>query len=318
MDIRERISTDLDISPTLIEEALAVSRKYVKKFRIPKRNGGTRVIYHPAKKLKTIQYWLMANVFSKLRVHEAATAYVKGKSILTNAIRHRENQYFLKMDFRDYFPSIKWDDLEPIVSAWHEETSPDWELTNDARNLICQSCFYANNLLPIGYPSSPAISNAVMFGIDNGIWNLISQDAKYGQAVYTRYADDIVISTDKKNICNSIYDAVVKLLRDTDSPKILLNPSKTRMGSSSSGSALVTGLRICADGHITIHRKQKDHIRLLLALYRKKQLNQAEEASLLGHLAYVRHVAPQFYSGLQNKFLKEIGELRAVSDDSSA
>ena len=32
--------------------------------------------------------------------------------------------------------------------------------------------------------------------------------------------------------------------------------------------------------------------------------------SLLGHLAYVRHVAPQFYSKLQNKYFKEIVELK--------
>lgn len=45
MNIRERISADLNTSLEFIEEALAVSRRHVKKFHIPKRNGGTRVIY---------------------------------------------------------------------------------------------------------------------------------------------------------------------------------------------------------------------------------------------------------------------------------
>ncbi len=315
MDIREKISTDLGIPQKFIQEALAVSRIHVKKFRIAKRNGGSREIFHPAKKLKTIQYWLIANLFSKLPIHESSAAYIKGKSILSNAIRHRNNQYFLKMDFKNFFPSIKWRDLEPIISTWHERTNPGWELTNDAKNLVRQSCFYKHDCLPIGYPSSPVVSNIVMYDVDKKIQSILADRDKYGNAIYTRYADDLVISTDKRNICKEIHDAIVRLVRNTDSPKLWLNPEKTKMGSSTSGSAFVTGLRICSEGHITIHRKQKDHIRLLLALYKKKKLNQAEEASLLGHLSYIRHVAPQFYSRLQHKYFGEIENLRLVRSD---
>ena len=306
MDIREKISVDLDIPPKLIDEALAVARIHVKKFRIAKRNGSSRVIYQPTKKLKTIQYWLIANIFEQLPVHSSSVAYIKGKSILSNAVVHRRSKYFLKMDFKDFFPSIKWKDLEPIIHEWHREIVPDWDLTNDAKHLIRQSCFYLNDSLPIGYPSSPVISNTIMFNIDQEIENILDQREKYGKAIYTRYADDIVVSTDKKYVYKDIHRAITNLIAKTNSPKLSLNPEKTKIGSSPSGSASVTGLKICADGHITIHRKQKDHIRLLLALYKKKQLRQDEEASLLGHLAYVRHVAPQFYSKLQNKYFKEI------------
>ena len=310
MDIKEKISTDLDIPLKLIDEALAVSRKYVKKFYIAKRDGNSRVIYQPSKKLKTIQYWLIANVFDKLPIHPSSAAYIKGKSILSNAVRHRENQYFLKMDFKDFFPSITWNDFEPVIIEWHKKSTLDWDLTSDAKELIRQSCFYLNDLLPVGYPSSPMISNTVMFAIDDKIEKLLADRGKYGKAIYTRYADDLVISTDKKDICNDIYNVVCKLIKKTDSPKLSLNPTKTRMGSSTSGSASVTGLKICANGHITIHRKQKDHIRLLLALYKKQQLKPDDEVSLQGHLAYVRYVAPQFYSKLQNKHFKEITKLR--------
>ena len=310
MDIKEKISTDLDIPSDLIDEAVAVSRKQVKKFYIDKRDGNPRAIYQPAKKVKTIQYWLITNVFGKLPIHSSSAAYIKGKSILSNAKKHRKNRYFLKMDFKDFFPSIKWGDFRPIISEWHRKTTLDWKLTKDAQNLIRQTCFYLKDSLPIGYPSSPIISNAVMFTIDDEITNLLSDREEYGNAIYTRYADDLVISTDKKDVCNDIYNVICELIKKTDSPKLSLNPKKTKRGSNTSGSALVTGLRICANGHITIHRRQKDHIRLLLALYKKKKLKQDEQMSLLGHLAYVRHVAPQFYSKLQNKYFKEITELK--------
>ena len=311
MNIKEKILTSLDIPLDLIDEAVAVSRSQVKKFYINKKRGNSRrAIYQPAKKVKTIQYWLMANVFDKLPVHPSSAAYIKGKSILSNAARHRKNRYFLKMDFKDFFPSIRWKDFRPVISAWHENTTPDWELTEDAENLIRKTCFYLKDSLPIGYPSSPMISNAVMFTIDDKITNLLSDREKYGNAIYTRYADDLVISTDKKYVCNDIFKAISELIKKANSPKLSLNPEKTKMGSSTSGSALVTGLRICANAHITIHRKHKDHIRLLLSLYKKKKLEQVEERSLLGHLAYVRHVAPRFYSKLQSKYFKEITELK--------
>ncbi len=317
MDIKKKISTDLDIPSDLIDEAVAVSRSQVKKFYINKRGGNSRrAIYQPAKKIKTIQYWLMASVFKELPVHPSSAAYIKGKSILSNARRHRKNRYFLKMDFKDFFPSIKWRDFRPIIRAWHEKETPDWKLTIYAENLIRQTCFYLNDSLPIGYPSSPMISNAVMFAIDDDIANLLSDRDKYGNVIYTRYADDLVISTDKKHVCDDVYKAINKIIKKTKSPKLSLNPEKTKVGSSTSGSALVTGLRIYSNRHITItiHRKHKDHIRLLLSLYKKKKLEQEEQRSLLGHLAYVRHVAPQFYSKLQNKYFKEIEELKLNSN----
>ena len=115
MNIKFKISSDLDIPIEMIDEALSVARTYVKKFTIKKRNGADRNILQPSKKLKTIQYWLIYNVFEKLPIHESAVAYKEGISILYNARLHRNNRYFLKVDFKDFFPSIKWSDLEPII-----------------------------------------------------------------------------------------------------------------------------------------------------------------------------------------------------------
>ena len=97
MNIKEKISISLDIPLDLIDEAVAVSRDQVKKFYINKKKGNSRrAIYQPAKKIKTVQYWLMDNVFNELPVHTSSAAYIKGESILSNAIRHRKNRYFLK------------------------------------------------------------------------------------------------------------------------------------------------------------------------------------------------------------------------------
>lgn len=311
MDIKQQISLDLDVPQNLIRQALAGSGNRVRKFHISKRNGGVRTIYQPEKKLKTIQYWLIGNVFDHLPIHSSSAAYLKGTSILSNARRHVDNRYFLKMDFKSFFPSIKWSDLKPIISTWHKSENPPWELTSSAMDLVRRSCFYRDDSLPIGYPSSPVISNVVMSPFDKRLENILSNSSKFGDVVYTRYADDMVVSTDRRNVCDEIRSTIVSVVKETDSPQLKLNHNKTRMGSRSSGTAVVTGLRICSDGHITIHRSQKDHIRLLLSLYSKQKLRKCDEGSLLGHLAYVRHVAPQFYSKLQGKYFQEIQLLRS-------
>lgn len=310
MDIKNVIASDLDIPLTLIDESLRRARLDVKHFLIPKRNGGKRIIVQPAKKLKTIQYWLIVNVFSRIAVHNAAFAYREALSILHNAQQHQENKYFLKMDLKDFFSSVQFQNLFPIVSTWHAKEKPVWELDKNAIELIRLSCFYKNDALPIGYPSSPIISNIVMFEFDSKISTLVGDKKKFGNMVYTRYADDLVFSTDMPGVSKVLIDVITDCVVKTTSPNITVNANKTRIGSSTGGTAMVTGLRVCKEGYITIPRKQKDHIRLLLSLYSKAQLKRDDFKSLLGHLAYTRHVAPAFYSKLQEKYFIEIAALK--------
>lgn len=310
MEIKQEISKDLGVPVSLIDEALSLARSQVKRFPKKKRNGGYREIFQPSKKLKNLQYWLIYNLFKRLPVHDSAVAYLDGVSILHNAKRHSENRYFLKMDLNNFFPSINYLDLLPLIEAWHKRILPVWELDDQAKDLIRLSCFFKGDILPIGYPSSPIISNIIMFDFDTQVTKLISDRVKYGECVYTRYADDLILSTDKKGACIDLLKDVTTIINGMVSPKISVNNSKTKLCSSSGGSASVTGLKICNDGHITIHNKQKDHIRLLLSLYRKGILKE-EHKSLLGHLSYCHYVAPAFYSNLVKKYFTEIKQLRA-------
>ncbi|WP_115717623.1 retron St85 family RNA-directed DNA polymerase [Gallaecimonas mangrovi] len=310
MHIKKAIANDLSIPDGLIDEAISVARAHVKIFHIQKRSGGSREICHPSKKLKTLQYWLIHSVFSQMQVHDASMAYRDGVSILHNAEKHRSNRFFLKMDLENFFHSISFEDFIPILRSWHRKSNPKWILDAECEDMIRRICFYKNDRLAIGYPSSPIISNIVMNEFDSKVSTLIS-DRKYGKVIYTRYADDLVLSTDKKGACSEIIKEIINLIQGTSSPNISVNHSKTKLGSSTGGSASVTGLKICSGGHITIHRKQKDHIRLLLSLYRKGKLEQEEENSLLGHLSYCHYVAPDFYTKLSKKYFKEIYDLRS-------
>ncbi|MGE0482500.1 MAG: retron St85 family RNA-directed DNA polymerase [Gammaproteobacteria bacterium] len=309
MELKGIIQSETDLPVGFVDDALRHARRYVKRFKIKKKNGGERVIYHPAKKLKVIQYWLLLNVFDRLPVHRAAMAYRSGLSIMDNAAKHRHGRYFLRLDFSDFFPSIKYHDLEPKLVAWHKLSAPAWELNEEAKLLIRLASFGSNDELLIGYPTSPSISNAVMYEADDALSKLAQDTRRFGRTVYTRYADDLVFSTDIKGACRDLESAVRDLVKNLTAPRLRINDSKTRYGSSSGGTASVTGIRVCEGGHLTIHRRHKDHIRLLLGLYTKGRLSAEEQRSLIGHLQYCRHVAPQFYSSLQIRRFREIAEL---------
>ena len=305
MHLKNVIAGDLGVPSSLIDTALLRSRSNVKMFTIKKRDGKLRYIFHPSKKLKVIQYWLMRNVLCHLPVHGAAMAYLPNTSILDNAKLHRASRYFLRMDLRNFFPSIRFADLLPIIEAWHKNSDVDWPLDDDSKELINRSCFYRDDRLAVGYPSSPIISNVVMYKFDEMTVRIVL-DGRFGSVKYSRYADDLVFSTDKIGACRHIEREVKALIRDTNSPDIQVNSAKTRYGSSGGGTASVTGLKICENGHITIHRKQKDHVRLLLSLYSRGKLREDEHMSLQGHLSYCHHVAPAFFTSLSAKYFNEI------------
>ena len=66
-----------------------------------------------------LQYWVMKNVLKRFEVHPAATAYRKNLSIVHNARPHARGRFLLKMDFKDFFPSLKASDFRTFLN---EET----------------------------------------------------------------------------------------------------------------------------------------------------------------------------------------------------
>lgn len=312
IDILDKISRDLNVPLDMLEDALILARDQVRQIKIPKKDGSIRRVYQPSRKLKTIQYWLIQNIFQELKVHHSSTAFLKNKSIKINASLHKRGRYFLKLDFENFFPSIKFLDFTPILVRWHTETNSLLDLDR-LLEVIRKSCFYKGDILPIGYPTSPIISNAVMYEFDSLLNTALLQNADIlGNVTYTRYADDLVFSTIQKGVCNIIKDIVEATLYSVASPNLIFNLTKTRFVSSSSGSTIVTGLRICHDGHITIHRKYKDKVRLMISLFSKGLLDENDFNALKGHLAYIRHVDPPFFTKLQHKYFNVIARLFSI------
>lgn len=288
-------------------DVLAIARKAPRKYKrylIPKKRKGMRAIHHPAKETKALQYALMETVLRTLRVHDSAVAYRRNRRapLRRNAAAHAQWEYSIKIDFHDFFHSILPDDLFKTFRANGASLS-------QADRVFLTHCLFLGprgiNGLPIGAPSSPIVSNAVMHDFDERMRILANSLSPH--SVYTRYADDITFSTDEKGACRKFHEGVRRLLPQIEYPRLRLNPSKTVYASRGTR-RVVTGLVITPDGRVSLGRAKKRYIRKLLFDFTWNRLGPADRSFLSGYLAFIMDVEPDFYNRLVIKYTAETVE----------
>lgn len=310
MSLIEEISTSLRIDTNFLFNAVEKDAKRVKISQIPKRNGrGFRKIYVAPKSHRIIQYYIISEYLGHISYHSAATAYTRGKNIKNNVQPHSKYTFLTKIDFKNFFPSITFSDIKNKLE--NIECTQSLLSNYEDIKLIKKTCFDQDGRLCIGYPISPVLSNIAMHGIDNEIEAILQDTYGYNEFSFTRYADDITIGVDKKGDGKNIVEAIDKILSETKSPKLSINSDKTRLYNRNVGNGIITGLRICQDGRVKLPRQKRDHIRLLLSLYAKGELNPEEHSTLLGLINYARSVDAEFATKLNMKFSEEIEKLKS-------
>ena len=115
---------------------------------------------------------------------EHSFAYQKGKSVKACMECHKHSVSFLKFDIHKFFNSIEKKKLSKnLMKAF--ELDP---LYQEQLSKILDTCFY-NGKMPIGLITSPILSDIYMKDFDTEFVKALG-----GQYIYTRYADDILIS----------------------------------------------------------------------------------------------------------------------------
>ncbi len=267
-----------------------------KEYTIAKKNGGIRWIAHPAKELKVLQRALSRHILADFPVHQSAKAYINGMSIRDNASVHAGNRQILKMDFKDFFPSIQPKD-------WLQYCSDQKvNLTDDDLRITIQLLFHRPKShhhlrLAIGAPSSPILSNILMYNFDKTITGLLEKD----KILYTRYADDLTFSAPRTGFLNSVPKAMSDALSVISYPSLKINHSKTTRVTTKYRRT-VTGLVLSNDGRVTIGRDSKRNLRAAIHNCLSGKLLPAERDKLRGLLGYVKSVEPEHYNLILNKF----------------
>jgi RNA-directed DNA polymerase len=132
----------------------------------------------------------------------------------------------LTLDIADFFPSITWLQVREIfVRIGFPDMVP---------SLLADLCT-RNKVFPQGAPTSPFLSNLVFFETDRAL----AEAARRFDMKYSRYADDLTFSSDKK----PGNEALVVLESIIQSAGFKLQRSKTRLRGPSE-SREVTGLLV--------------------------------------------------------------------------
>lgn len=262
-------------------------------FLLRKKNGGTRKIYHPSKELKSIQKVLTEAFILLLPIHPCATAYMKGASTKNNAHIHKENNYFLRMDFKNFFESISISDVIKFCEETFSEYFPEWSQDDTIyfSKLVC----YKSKIV-MGAVTSPSLTNAMCFELDRRIF----QVCKNYEVTYTRYADDLYFSCKDLKILKNIEKEVRTIVLSIKVPSSLsFNFDKT-YHSSMKRRVFITGIVITNDNKISIGRNKKRELRS--KVFNWSKLDAEEKSYLSGYLSYVKSIEPLFINALCLKY----------------
>ena len=293
-----KMSTDLLLPKERLDYLIRSAPYRYKVYQVKKRSGtGLRTIAQPAKEVKKLQYWVINNVFPRLSIHPSATAYVSGKNILNNSEKHADKPYLLKLDFKDFFPSIKGDDF--IQYSQNNDKLPliEADLQRLVRLLFWLPKRNNDFQLSIGAPSSPFLSNAILYSFDNEIFGYCSEN----NIAYTRYADDMSFSMHNKKMRGKVFQKVKSVLNSQPFPSLQLNNKKTVFGSKAHR-RMVTGLILSNDGKVSLGRERKRRIRAQIHYLIQDKLTDKEKSKLRGMLAFARDIEPDFIVRMEKKY----------------
>ena len=222
-------------------------------FYIPKKSGGMRRIDAPNDDLKQALEdiaKIFKTQFSAL-YHTTAYAYVEKRSVVDALRIHtkHESRWFLKTDFSNFFGNT----TKEFVIRMLTQIDPFQRVINADPDLFDRfiDLAFLNGGLPQGTPLSPMLTNLIMIPFDYYISNRLHER----HLVYTRYADDCLISSKISFNFNEVIGIMKEIMRDLRMP-YELKREKIRYGSSS-GSNWNLGLMINKDNNITIGWKNR-------------------------------------------------------------
>ena len=288
----------------------------------------------------------------RVQPHNSVHSYVKKRSATTNAEMHRFSRFTLSMDIKDFFPSttpkILFEELTKIdtfvsakfISSTLDENTKkelsfrDWVLMNKTHNneyqdnlVVTDQIFLAFNIrrfldylmliafykgsLPQGSSLSPLLSNLVLLPFDATIEKILQSRGK-PRIIYTRYADDITLSSTHSNVLERIKGSEFFNFQYESEVAAVLHQTGYRLHTEKTHANTVyrrnyiTGVKINKTDNISYGHERKETMKrdLFHALmkHKKGQLTHNEAEIVLGRLSYMRSIEPKYTDDIIKKY----------------
>ena len=264
---------------------------------IPKRDGSKRKLSVPDLILKKVQKAIADNILVQYPISKYAQAYKSGSSIQRNAHPHIGKKKLLKLDIEGFFDHILYSQVKDTVFCKEKFSEP-------IRILLTMLCYYKESL-PQGAPTSPAITNIIMYDFDETVGDFCNKK----KISYTRYCDDMTFSGDfdEREIIALVKNQLCKLGLFLKNRKTVVVPSTKRQ--------TVTG--IVVNEKLNITKEYKKKIRQEIYYIKKFGLDEHLNKrgltdkhqyllSLRGRIAFVLQTVPNDREFMEyQKFLSE-------------
>ncbi len=272
----------------------AATRLHYRRFTIPKRDGSERAIWAPMPRLKAAQRWILWNVVEKLPVHGAAHGFLPGRSILTNAAVHRDPDLVVKVDLKDFFPTITLPRVKGVFrkAGYREHVATLLALlcTESPREVVEHEgkTYYVAlgpRSLPQGAPTSPALTNTLCLRLDRRLSGM----ARHQGWRYSRYADDLAFSRQADSAGPpGIGRLMGSIRRIVEAEGFAVHPSKTTVGRRG-GRQAITGLLVNGDRPPRVSRETKRRLRAAIHNLAQGKAGERSEppATLAGRASFI-------------------------------
>jgi len=180
---REDLAAQAGYEPDHLLFIAARSDHAYREIRLPRPGRSDRILHSPRTPLRHVQQWIHRHILAPYRPHDAAHGFVRGRSIATSAALHVGRAVVITIDLADFFPTIE----HRRVRKGFEKLGYPFSVAVLLANLCTR-----RGVLPQGAPTSPALSNLVCENLDRRLTGL----ARSRGFTYSRYADDLVFSSD--------------------------------------------------------------------------------------------------------------------------
>ena len=243
-------------------------------FKIPKKSGrGRRDINAPNPGLKVLQRSVYHKLLKRLHLHQAATAYIPGKSIFDNASPHVRQEIVINIDLKDFFGNISSD---KVYRYWY---FLGWDV--ETAIILKNICCYRGSL-PQGSPTSPALSNLCNQLLDARLEGL----ARRNKGQYTRYSDDLTFSFSNSYIHKR---GILKQIRQIlDSEGYMIQEKKRIRIQRSHQRQTTTGLVV--NDKVNLPKEMRKRIRSMRHHHSKGTLSKSDIQRLAGYESLLKMI----------------------------
>lgn len=263
-----------------------------------------RVIYAPSRKLASFQRFIVGTILEYAEINtRVAFSYRKGTKASDALSKHRHNKYFYKTDITNFFHGFTKKDIADSLLK-NLSKIPISDIHNHFTEIV--SLCSHDDRLPIGFVTSPSLSNIILFDFDT----IMESYCDSLEVEYSRYSDDIIFSSNERISTIQASKYLTKVLNDQFNGQLSTNLKKTKLLHKGQRIKLL-GAVILPNGLITIDKTIKKEIEVFLFLYLnnrsaisdyfKKSLDEAV-SEIEGKINYANNIDESYVEKLRSKY----------------